>query len=256
MWTDLKSGLSGILPAGLRRLLRRRRASLIRRRNRGRDVADIFAEIYQSNRWGGERGTFNSGAGSTDEHARQYALTVNRFVASHSVRRVVDLGCGDFRVGALLQTGIDYVGVDVVDSLVANNTRLYGNEHVRFERRDIISDPLPEGDLCLIRQVLQHLSNDQISRILANTLKYRYVLITEHYPAERALRGKNKDKPCGEDVRIYDGSGVYLDAPPFSRSGTTLLLDVDAGTHLMHAGERLKTYLLENDPAQAPVANS
>jgi SAM-dependent methyltransferase len=252
MWTEVKSGLSGMLPGGVKRFLRRQRAEAIRRRNRGRDVAEIFAEIYQGNRWGGEHGSFNSGSGSTDEHARQYARAVNCFIAEQGIRRVVDLGCGDFRVGALLlESGIDYVGVDVVESLVQENTRRFGSERVKFQCLDIITDRLPRGELCLIRQVLQHLSNEQIARILANTAQYPFVLVTEHYPAAHALREKNRDKPPGEDVRIYDGSAVYLDAPPFDRAGAELLLDVDAGDHLMHPGERLRTYLVRNVPPQA-----
>lgn len=257
VWSEVKSGLSDMLPGGVKRFLRRQRAEAIRRRNRGRDVAAIFSEIYQSNRWGGEQGSFNSGSGSTEEHARQYALAVNSFVTSHGIRRVVDLGCGDFRVGALLlKTGIHYVGVDVVASLVRNNARHYGTPMVRFECLDITRDPLPAGELCLIRQVLQHLSNAQIASILANTAKYPFVLVTEHYPAAHALREQNKDKPPGEDVRIYDGSGVYLDAPPFNIRGAELLLDVDAGAHLMHPGERLRTYLIRNACPQAASVTS
>jgi SAM-dependent methyltransferase len=257
MWSQVKSGLGGMLPGGVKRFLRRQRAGAIRRRNRGRDVAEIFAEIYQGNRWGGEQGSFNSGSGSAPVHARQYAEAVNRFVIGRGVRRVVDLGCGDFRVGALLlETGIDYTGVDVVESLVSRNARRHGSARVRFERRDIIRDELPDAELCLIRQVLQHLSNEQIARILANTAKYPYVLVTEHHPAAHALREKNRDKPPGEDVRIYDGSGVYLDAPPFNVPVAGLLLDVEAGDCLMHPGERLRTYLIRNPPPQAATVPS
>jgi SAM-dependent methyltransferase len=248
MWTQLKSGLSGMLPGSLKRLLRRLRMVAVRRRNRGREVAEIFGEIYEHNRWGGQQGSFHSGSGSTSEHAQQYSRVINSFVTNHSVRRVVDLGCGDFRVGALLlETGIAYTGVDIVETLIRNNSKLYGSERVQFECLDIIEDELPDGDLCLVRQVLQHLSNQQILNVLRNTEKYPYVIVTEHYPAPYALRKRNGDKPCGEDVRVYDGSAVYLDAPPFSRRISGPLLEVDAGVHLMHPGECIRTYLIENE---------
>jgi SAM-dependent methyltransferase len=248
MWMELKSGLAGILPSSLRRLLRRRQTELIRRLNRGRDAAEIFAEIYQRNRWGGEQGSFHSGSGSTSEHARQYSRVINAFVGNHDVRHVIDLGCGDFRVGALLlEAGVHYTGIDIVESLIRNNTKLYGGERVRFECLDIINSELPDGDLCLIRQVFQHLSNEQILKVLRNTEKYQYVIVTEHYPAPHALREKNRDKPCGEDVRIYDGSGVFLDTPPFNRRISGPLLEVDPGKCLMHAGESIRTYLIENE---------
>jgi SAM-dependent methyltransferase len=229
------------------RFWRRKQLEGIRRHNAGRNVAEIFAEIYRENRWGGERGRFHSGSGSSGDHAKAYANVITTFIRNQNIRRVVDLGCGDFRIGAqLLDTGILYTGVDIVAELVQTNTEQYASERVRFECLNIIEDELPDGDLCLIRQVLQHLSNEQISRVLTRVEKYRYVIVTEHYPAPSALRHKNLDKPCGEDVRVYDGSAVFLDAPPFNRHLSGPLLDVDAVRHLVTAGERIRTYLLEN----------
>jgi SAM-dependent methyltransferase len=247
----IRAGLRGILPESLRRVWQRGRLEAIRWRNRKRGVAEIFSEIYEANRWGGARGHFHSGGGSTIEHAEVYAGVIKRFVREHQVRHVVDLGCGDFRVGARLIDGIDisYIGVDIVAPLIQNNRRRYGSERVRFACLNIIDDELPDGDLCMIRQVLQHLSNEQIDRVLKNVQKYRFVIVTEHYPAPGALRERNRDKPCGEDVRIYDGSGVFLDAPPFNRKVSGPLLDVNAGHCLMHTGERIRTFLLDNsDP--------
>jgi SAM-dependent methyltransferase len=226
---------------------------VIRQHNRGRTAADIFREIYEHRRWGGDQGDFHSGSGSTIEHAQLYAPVIKRFIDEHDVRHVIDLGCGNFRIGAQLidNNNVRYTGIDIVRSLIESNRRQHGDQRVRFECLDIIEDELPEGDLCLIRQVLQHLSNQQISRVLANVERYRYVIVTEHYPAPGALRAKNLDKPCGEDVRIYDGSAVFLDAPPFDRHVSGPLLDVDAGHWLMQPGERIQTYLLENQRPQS-----
>ena len=254
--TWVKSALKSILPETVRSIWRRQQLEAVRRRNSGRQVADIFMEIYRQNRWGGDRGSFNSGSGSSSTHADAYARAICAFIRDHNVRRVVDLGCGDFRIGArLVGAEITYTGIDIVPDLVRANTERHGGERVRFACLDIISDPLPEGDLCLIRQVLQHLSNEQISGVLANVAKYRYVIVTEHYPAPGALRQQNLDKPCGEDVRIYDGSAVYLDAPPFNRPVSGLLLDAEAGHCLVAPGERIRSYLLEQLPPQAALAS-
>lgn len=245
IWSELKSGLKLMVPPGVRHLLRKRRMEAIRRRNRGRGVAEIFNEIYEHNRWGGGPGAFHSGSGSTPQHAERYGSVIRSFIREHHVQHVVDLGCGDFRIGAqLAATGVRYTGVDVVPALIETNRRLYGSERVHFECLNIIEDPLPAGQLCLIRQVLQHLSNAQIARVLSNVARYPFVIVTEHYPAPGALRGKNFDKACGEDVRIYDGSAVYLDAPPFSRPLVGPLLEVDAGHCLMRPGEQICSYLL------------
>jgi SAM-dependent methyltransferase len=256
-WTQVTAGFSRILPYGLKCLWRRHRLERMRRHNRGRGVAEIFSEIYSDNRWGGVQGLFHSGSGSTPEHADLYARVVKRLIQERGVRHIVDLGCGDFRVGAQLieGTGVMYTGIDIVATLIEDNRRRYGSDQVHFECRNIIEDELPEGDLCLIRQVLQHLSNQQISRVLKNVARYRCVIVTEHYPAPGALHRKNLDKPCGEDVRIYDGSGVFLDAAPFNQQVSGPLLDVDAGHCLIQPGERIRTYLIENPPLQAAVAN-
>jgi SAM-dependent methyltransferase len=241
--------VDNLVPASLKRIWQRARIAYIRNHNRGRQVTEIFNDIYLRNRWGGEQGSFNSGSGSTNEHAQLYAQVIRQFIRDHNVQRVVDLGCGDFRIGVqLIDTGIEYIGIDVVESLVRRNRELYGSARVSFECSDIIEDALPEADLCLIRQVLQHLSNEQITRVLRNAGRYRYVLVTEHYPALHAARCKNLDKPCGEDVRVYDGSAVYLDAPPFNQALSAPLLDVDAGRYLLYPGERIRTYLIENAP--------
>jgi SAM-dependent methyltransferase len=250
MWNELKGRLRAVAPRSVLALARQRRIALVRARNLGRTPAEIFGAIYRDNKWGGAAGTFSSGSGSTAAHAGLYAGAVRKFASEHGVRRIVDLGCGDFTVGAELVRGdLEYVGVDIVPEVVERNRRLHGAARVSFECRNIIDDELPDGDLCLVRQVLQHLSNEQIAKVLRNLGRYRRVLVTEHYPALGVAARPNLDKPCGEDVRVYDDSGVYLDAPPFSRTVRGPLLDVDAGRWLVQPGERLRTYLLEHTPA-------
>lgn len=86
--------------------------------------------------------------------------------------------------------------------------------------------------------------------VLQKTKKYRYVLVTEHYPTPSVKSRPNLDKPHGPDTRIYDNSAVYLDQPPFNvpPESITLVSEVDAQTYLVHKGERLRTFLIENEP--------
>lgn len=213
--------------------------------NRRRSVRDVFTRVYEKNQWGGAPGEYSSGAGSDDEHARSYATAIRGFIEEHDVRTVVDVGCGDFRVGqALLAPGVRYVGVDVVEGLIARNQALHGRPGVEFRCVDATTEPLPEGDLCLVRQVLQHLSNAQIEAVLQRTEPFRHVIVTEHYPAPGVVARTNLDKPHGADTRIIDDSAVYLDRPPFNREIERLLLEVDAGYWLARPGETHRSYLL------------
>jgi SAM-dependent methyltransferase len=135
---------------------------------------------------------------------------------------IVDMGCGDFQVGrALLErlpAGTSYVGCDIVPELVAHNNETYGNECVRFQQLDLVSDPLPDGDICLVRQVLQHLSNADIQSFFQRT-DYRWIYLTEGHPALRTGT-VNPDKKAGHEVR-FDwrtgrGRGVEVNRPPFN----------------------------------------
>jgi hypothetical protein len=45
---------------------------------------------------------------------------------------------------------------EIVPGLIARNAAQFANERIEFRKVDIVIDPLPEGDLCIIRQVFQH----------------------------------------------------------------------------------------------------
>lgn len=243
----MKALLRRLVPRRLYQRYVRLRVTRQRRRNEGRSLREIFSDIYERHAWGGEGEAYCSGSGSTERHAARYADAVGRFVRDRGIRTIVDLGCGDFVVGRrLISPDVSYIGVDLVEELIRRNRERHGAPGVSFACLDITSDPLPDGDLCLVRQVLQHLSNDQIGAVLRNVRKYPFVLITEHYPAPGVNAVPNKDKPHGADTRIYDDSAVYLDRPPFSLAGVALFLEDDALSDLMNRGEKIRTYLVDN----------
>jgi SAM-dependent methyltransferase len=239
----LKVLLRAVLPASVLRRVRARRTSNLRERNATRSVKDVFREIYARNLWGGAPGKLCSGSGSAEEFAIPYAETIKRFVERHGLRTVVDLGCGDFSVGRLIaSTGIRYIGVDVVDEVVRRNRERYGSEGVDFVCLDITADELPPGDLCLVRQVLQHLSNAEILAVLERTRGYPFVIVTEHLPPEGGALRPNIDKPHGEDTRLLEDSGVFLEEEPFRQRIVEILLELPVRQPLLRSGERLRTF--------------
>ena len=194
----------------------------------GRTVERVFSDIYRRNLWGGTAGDFYSGTGSDATVAEPYIDAVSRFITSHHAASIVDLGCGDFRVGRELvaRTGARYHGLDVVPELIARNTSQFGGSGVTFSCLDVTSDPLPAGEVCLIRQVLQHLSNAQVARVLERCESYPFLIVTEHVPAVDGVRSINLDIPHGPHTRVDHGSGLFLDRPPFNRSILELLCEV------------------------------
>ena len=209
-----------LLPTAALNFVRRLRRDWRLRVRRSMTNEQIFSQIYRDNKWGGEKGGFCSGAGSTnDAIVTTYVDAITRLASEKGFlgTRFVDFGCGDFRVGQrLIPLCSTYVGVDVVPSLVDHNNKIYGNQTTRFLTQDLTRDEPPEGDVCFVRQVLQHLSNDEIKSILSKLDRYRWVFITEHQPKAGASVVPNIDKVHGEDIRVAFGSAVYVDQPPFN----------------------------------------
>src|SRR5947208_1822289 len=93
-----------------------------------------------------------------DSFEKHYAQAVNVLIATMKIKSVVELGCGDFRVGRIIaRSGVRYTGVDGKDAVIARNRELYQKRKVRFYARDVIRDELPDGDLCLVGKLFQHL---------------------------------------------------------------------------------------------------
>jgi SAM-dependent methyltransferase len=199
----------------------------------------VFTDVYLRRKWGvgATSEQFDSGLGSSNSDALQaYIDRVSWLAVEHGFKGsdFVDIGCGDFRVGSqLVESAGSYVGVDVVRPLVERNQRDFGSANVRFICADATRDPLPPGDVCFLRQVLQHLSNRQIASILGKLAQYKWVVVTEHIPDSRHLARPNLDKLHGADVRVYQGSGVFLEEPPFeiARERLSTVLEVP-GTDL------------------------
>lgn len=216
------SGLiKGSLPAGWRAHARKILRKIMAVVNRFSSRERVFTRVYKNNAWGGRHGEFCSGDGSVNETVvGPYIEMVARMAHEERFlgKTFVDIGCGDFAVGRMLVPLCScYRGLDIVEPLIAFNTREHGSDKVVFNHIDAVRDPLPHGDVCFLRQVLQHLSNSEILAILKKLDAYRWVFITEHYPSTRdAYFVPNIDKPHGGDIRAYYDSAVCLTAPPFS----------------------------------------
>ena len=231
-----------LLPDWARRGYRHMRRMAEHRKNRMQTSEQVFSRIYEQGMWGrSPGGKFCSGTGSSEAHAVEYVKALERYIAKHGIRRVVDLGCGDFAIGQKIAAlGVDYTGVDVVPALIRSHSTQYGSSTVRFAHLDIVKNALPDGDLCLIRQVLQHLSNDQIRLILPKLSRYPHVVVTEHYPGPGGRVVPNKDKPHGHDTRVEDDSGVFLEHAPFNARIAEVLLEHETKP-LKRSGEVLRT---------------
>jgi SAM-dependent methyltransferase len=181
----------------------------------GKTPTEIFTTIYEKKLWGGRLSFgFHSGNGSRDSKiVKPYIAEIRKLLIELNRPSVLDLGCGDFRIGRHL---VDYatplIACDIVAPVIEANRRKYPG--VEFKVIDAIEGDLPNTDVVLVRQVLQHLSNEQISKILPKLTKFKLAVITEHVPSGDFIA--NRDQLAGPDDRASHGSGIVLDKPPFN----------------------------------------
>jgi len=178
---------------------------------------DAMEQVYEMKLWGDSKSEFYSGIGSHHpEIVKPYLASLTSFLTSfESPLAVCDLGCGDFNVGKeLVKYTKNYVAVDIVSNLIAHNKEKFKDENLEFRCLDIAVDDLPSGDCVILRQVLQHLSNAEIQRIVSKLADYKYVILTEHLPEGDFT--PNKDIISGQGTRLKKQSGLNLLAPPFN----------------------------------------
>lgn len=219
-----------------------------------RSNARVFERIYRERQWGiGDDATaeFYSGIGSYDPSVDEYVELVKRMAKELVIRSVVEIGCGDFAVARKYVDAFDtYVGIDVVRRLVEHNQQRYGNQKVTFSHADASKSRLPASDLCIIRQVLQHLSNRDIEAIFAN-ISSRYVLVTEHLPPPQKIKAYNLDKEADAGIRVPRGSGVFIDRPPFNLKAR-IVMETCVTSDIHEPDERLVTSLVDLSTPQSP----
>ncbi len=186
------------------------------------DHKAIFNKIYGQGVWGKKSGlSFFSGPGSHDgKVVTPYVESVKLFLEQIGGKpSAVDLGCGDFNVGQQIRPFCgNYIACDVVLDLITDNAQKFAALDVDFRCVDMVDDALPKADVIFLRQVLQHLSNAMIAKVLAKVpVSCKHLILTEDIPWQDGF-SPNLDKPTGPSTRTQFGSGVVVDTLPFGLS--------------------------------------
>jgi hypothetical protein len=226
MLPNLKRLLRPLVPHGV---LRRWNAHVDGRRNRQQSPAELFGTIYRGKHWGGEDQDFYSG--NTLEVIEPFIAAVRAFFSAFPQPPiVVDFGCGDFAVGCrLVDLAQHYYACDAVPELIARNRQLAARPNLSFHLLDGVVDPLPPGDVVIVKQVFQHLRNDQIAAIVRKLSQYPVWVISEHLPAGEFA--PNRDKLASGYTRLPLNSGIVLTEKPFriKPKATEILCEVSEG---------------------------
>jgi SAM-dependent methyltransferase len=144
---------------------------------------NVFEQIYKSDAWG-----FGSGHGSLPSVTKGYRDFLQTFIDTNNITSVVDYGFGDWQFSRYINwEGVNYLGIEVVESLVDKNTKLYGQKNINFKKAPKNLADMTKADLIIVKDVLQHLETADVKKFIKIVLpKYKYALITNNLiPAER-----------------------------------------------------------------------
>lgn len=183
-------------------------------------ATEVFSEVYERDLWNG-----GSGPGSAPENSVEYREWLQAFLDApfDGPLHVVDLGCGDWRIGELMDwSRVDsYVGIDVVPEVVLlNSLREDLPPNVSFQCLDALTEPLPDGDVLIVKDVLQHWPNADVARFLDETEhQYTFRVITND------VSSKSHPAKVNSDIALGGWRPVDVEAPPFSRQAWQAPLD-------------------------------
>lgn len=203
-------GAAGDQAAGLRGLLER---------ERGLGQADhgaAFEEIYRSNAWGK-----GSGLGSLSEATASYRDYLQGFMAMNGVRSVADIGCGDWQFSRHIDWGgIDYLGIDV-SATALHKARHHQRDNIVFRQMDVTREGVPPCDLVILKDVMQHWPNADITAFLPQLSSARWALITN-----RLIPG---DPRVNTDITLGNVRSLDLSNAPFELAGGHIFRFVSNG---------------------------
>lgn len=216
------------------------------RNTESRKMADIFSEVYEKNIWrGNKEEPFSGGCKLNEKYTLKYIEIVKNFIEENKVKQVIDLGCGNFEVAKqFLKSGIQYLGIDVVPGLIKYLEENYSGSTIGFQCLDITQDELPDSELCLIKEVVQHFSNNQIIDVLEKCKKYKYTIITDAmpHPVKYPNPIENLDILPGPLIRYHFNSVLSLNKPPFNLPKVELLAETEFAQEIIFRTFLLRAY--------------
>lgn len=137
-------------------------------------MREKFEEIYAKDKWGN-----GSGEGSALKFVSGYVRFLQEFIAEHRIQSVVDLGCGDWQFSRHMDwSGVQYHGFDLVRSVIEQNQVRYGSANVQFSVFSGNFQDLPPAGLLIVKDVLQHWSNESVAAFLPHLKRYPMALVT------------------------------------------------------------------------------
>ena len=141
-----------------------------------------FTDVYNRNEW-----LIDSGPGSTIEYNKDFYIPfLRKYIIDNNIKKIGDLGCGDFKCGKLIYDDLDiiYYGYDcVVKNIIEKHKSEYkDSDKYTFFHLDIFNDRelILNGDMCILKDILCHWKLEHIYTFLdylVDSKKFKHILI-------------------------------------------------------------------------------
>lgn len=192
----------------------------ILQQKRLKDFQDIrsnekaFDKIYKEKFWGGQ---VLSGAGSDGAWLDFSIDVIKSNIINKNNKIILDIGCGGFYFGREIYSEFkNYIGLDVSKEIIKINKKKFPK--ISFIHDDAIKDPLPKCNVVIIRQVLQHLPNSMIDKLIQNVFRTgsKEIYVFEDIPHDPKYSANVDLEFPMPETRSAFNSGVDLGESPFN----------------------------------------
>ena len=161
--------------------IQRRRKEMNDKVFTSQDPNIVFSNIYKYNYW-----EYGSGKGSLPSLNLEYIVFLQKKLVELNVKKILDIGCGDWQFSKLFDwSPYQYLGVDIVPSVIEEDKKNYEKENIKFEVMNIFEDveKIPETDVILLKDVLIHWKFNQIKEMIPKLQsKCKYIITTNCHP--------------------------------------------------------------------------
>lgn len=189
-----------------------------------KSIENTFTEIYQIGAWGvNAQGIGHSGCGSTYQNVYPYLQFLENFIKMNNITKVLDVGCGDWTFSQHMNwKNVEYTGIDIVKNVIEKNQASFETENIKFFHHDLTTENLPAAELLICKDVLQHLSNENIIAFFKKTDDFKHLIITNDVDP-------NSYSSTNPDILNGDHRFLDLTKEPFNIDGIKLFVYQSGG---------------------------
>lgn len=170
---------------------------------------DLFTMIFETNMWANEESV--SGDGSSLRYTENLRKQMPIIFRDLGIETVFDAPCGDFNWmrHVVKDYPINYIGGDIVATLVDKLNQEHGNARTVFKHIDLTEQLFPDADMMMCRDCLFHLPYVEAKKIFQNFVdsNIKYLFTTSHI----TLQGFTN-----VDVHLGGFALMNLGLPPYN----------------------------------------